>query len=315
VRLVRLSRKFLGFSSNRFFNRALRRVLPLDDDILVYVRHIKTAEALLAKRASNWRIIFEAHELFYKTSSKGNRRVSKLFQKEDYVYSHCDAIVPISQTLRDDINTIFRPKVRQICLPTGTDVPEILPHKDFSSIDTIYYIGGLMPWKGIDTLIEAYGSVEGLPPMEIIGGANVERVKQLRKRINQMGLSHRVHLHDQLPHAEVCNLMQTQTKLCVFPNAPSSYERYTMPLKLFEYMAGGNIIVYSRIPSLAEVEQRGTIGVGVAPGDADALARALKRICADPQNYAPLANQAFELVHQYSWAHRASLFAEFAKDL
>lgn len=314
VKIIRVSHRMGPFSSNKFFNRRLYDVLPSGDPCLLYVRHLKSAQALLAKRKSNWRIVFEAHELFYKTTSS-RAKAKKLFAQEDYIYSNVDAIAPICRTLGDDIVSEFKTNAPMLVLPTGATLPEAMPQKSFSKIESIYYIGGLMKWKGIDTLLEAYAKAPDLPPLEVIGDADGARMAEIRELINELGLLHKVHLRGRLLHSEVASIIHRQARLCVLPNNPSPYERYTMPLKIWEYMAGGNIVVYSRLPSLAEIELAGTIGVGFGPGNASELASALSDICERPHAYAHLPAEAFALAGRYSWTNRARKFADFAQRL
>jgi glycosyltransferase involved in cell wall biosynthesis len=82
-------------------------------------------------------------------------------------------------------------------------------------------------------------------------------------------------------------------------------ERHTSPLKAFEAMAAGRPIVASDLPSSREVLRHGENALLVPPGDAAALAAALRRLADDPALAARLARGAFEEAPRYSWDARA----------
>jgi glycosyltransferase involved in cell wall biosynthesis len=66
----------------------------------------------------------------------------------------------------------------------------------------------------------------------------------------------------------------------VAPYAPTE-SFYFSPLKVFEYMAAGLPVAASRIGQIGEVIRDGVNGLLLPPGDPEALAAALERLCRD----------------------------------
>jgi len=92
----------------------------------------------------------------------------------------------------------------------------------------------------------------------------------------------------------------------VLPNPASAIsDRFTSPLKLFEYLAAGRPIVASRLPALEEVLVHEENALLVAPGDAAALAAAIDRVTRDPALALRLARRAFTDAERFTWARRA----------
>jgi glycosyltransferase involved in cell wall biosynthesis len=312
VRFLMLSKTFLGLRSNKFFNDRLLKSLPKTEEIVIVLRHLKAAEALLKHRRKNWHIVFECHELFCQTQADP-RKASHLHKQEAFVYSQVDALIFISEPLKKEANALLGPLAeKQEVLPMGVDIKKAYVPKDFSHINEIYYVGGFQAWKGLDVLLKAFAKLEGAPYLKIAGSGSSERETELRALAERLGVASRVEWLGQLPQAQVGELLATRSKLCVLPNIPSSWSHYTMPLKLFEYAGGGNIIVYSHIPTLEPLAtEYGAFGVKVPAGDPDALAEALTKVIAAPMAYVSLVQASHRMALAHSWEARARKIFEF----
>jgi len=94
--------------------------------------------------------------------------------------------------------------------------------------------------------------------------------------------------------------------ILALPNRSSAIsERYTSPLKLFEYLALGRPIVASDLPSIREVLGPET-AVLVPPDDPAAWASAFSALAADPARAASLAAASRRLAPAYTWGQRAA---------
>jgi glycosyltransferase involved in cell wall biosynthesis len=103
-----------------------------------------------------------------------------------------------------------------------------------------------------------------------------------------------------------------QADICALPLIDTSIgARYTSPLKLFEYMAMGKAIVASDLPSIRTVLAHETSALLAAPGDAEALGAALRRLTEDLALRQSLAAAALRLAAGYSWAARAHTIRDF----
>jgi glycosyltransferase involved in cell wall biosynthesis len=108
-----------------------------------------------------------------------------------------------------------------------------------------------------------------------------------------------------VPPADVSRRLAAASVL-VLPNTASAIsERYTSPLKLFEYLMLGRPIIASDLASIREVLDDGRTALLVPPGDAAALAAAIVRVRDDATLAAGLAANAAVLSAQYTWAARA----------
>jgi glycosyltransferase involved in cell wall biosynthesis len=163
------------------------------------------------------------------------------------------------------------------------------------------------PWKGTDVMLNA---APLLPSCAFVfaGGGQAEIV-ELKRRYpadNIVFLGHRA-------EKDIPTILQAADVL-VLPNK-SGYvesERYTSPLKLFQYMASGKPIVASDLPSIREI-----VGDEACfffqPGDPHALASNVERALTDTATALEKAAQAHSKVR--SWRDRAGRILAFMETL
>ena len=97
---------------------------------------------------------------------------------------------------------------------------------------------------------------------------------------------------------------------------PPQERFYFSPLKLLEYMATGRAVVASRIGQLAELIRDANTGLLVPPGDAAALAGAVRRLATDESLRRRLGAQAaVEARHAHTWAQRASEIVDLVQNV
>jgi glycosyltransferase involved in cell wall biosynthesis len=178
------------------------------------------------------------------------------------------------------------------------------------------YSGHLYPWKGVDLLLEALGELPGIKGVIVGGHPGEADLPRLRGRAEELGLTSRVTFTGMVRPREVAAHLQAADVL-VLPNpATATSERYTSPLKLFEYLAMGRPIVASDLPAFREVVRHGENAQLFEAGNASALAAAVRTVAGDPARAESMARRAFETAREYSWDARAErlerLFGEAA---
>lgn len=111
-------------------------------------------------------------------------------------------------------------------------------------------------------------------------------------------------------HEEVARTVACFDALALGSVAGAAY--YYSPLKLCEAMAAGVVPVVPRCGDLPDLVCDGLAGLLYEPGDAQALARALRRLARDPDARAQLAQAASEQARARSWRDIASEVLEIA---
>ena len=144
-------------------------------------------------------------------------------------------------------------------------------------------LGRLVPKKGFPVLLMACRQLhaQGVEVHLTLAGDGPERGK-IRELIDREGLAQRVSLPGAVPHREVARLM-AGADLLVMPSliAPSG-DRDGIPNVILEALLCEVPVVASAVSGIPEVIQDGDTGWLTAPGDPEALARAVAAALADP---------------------------------
>lgn len=303
--LIQIPKKLL-FKSNKIFNFFLIRYLRGAGYDSIYARHLKTAEALIK---SGFDVIFEVHEIFADSAPKEKKEV--VAASERFVYENSKGVVFISETLKGEFETRFK-------LPSSIVLPLCFSEqvadadkKSFDELNEVYYIGSFQKWKGVDTLIKSAKYLPKNAKIKLVGsGVDEEALKNLTK---ELGMDNRVEFLGRMAHTKVAELLKTKTKICVLPNNTSAFDRFTSPLKLFEYIASFNAVIASDIPSIKEI----TNGVALEfkAGDERDLGEKISYLLGNREAARELAAASYAKISELEPDKRAVRLLEFMKSV
>jgi len=294
----------------------------------VLTRDLQLAELLLLLPSARRRLVYEAHAVealmyqergaLYGTGERPSpRKQARLERRERRVWRQAAGIVTTTAGIRDSFRERHGPRGPVRVIPNGCDVPEDrgFPGLARDQPPRILYAGQLYPWKGVDVLVDAAADVPGAR-LVILGGLAGERDhERIRARVRERGLEGRSELRGTVPQAQVAAELARAAVVAVPFLHSLMTERHTSPLKAFEAMAAGRPIVASDLPSSREVLEDGQDALLVPPGDAPALAGALRRVLEDPGLAERLARNAWERAPRYSWDARARAILGLLEEL
>jgi glycosyltransferase involved in cell wall biosynthesis len=152
--------------------------------------------------------------------------------------------------------------------------------------------------KGLDVLIQAAARLrdagpEPLPRFFVIGDGELR--DELERLVADLGLEGVVRLVGPTPPDEVPGWLAAGDVFVL----PSHYEG--MSLAVMEAMASGLPVVVTRVSGTAELVPDDDHGRVVAPGDAGALAAAVRELASDAALRLRLGERAAEHVRGFSW--------------
>jgi glycosyltransferase involved in cell wall biosynthesis len=195
-------------------------------------------------------------------------------------------------------------------IPNGVEYPESIPEKDWTrASERIVYSGSFFAWKGVDDLADAARALPGFA-VRFVGGSE-ERIAALRARAGSEGAV--LDFTGHIPHGSVAAEL-ARACIAVLPNRADPDSAFTSPIKLFEYMAAGCALVVSDLPSVREVLHQDD-AVWTVPGDAAALADAIRALAKDPDRARYLGSRVREKARRYTWTARGERLARVLQPL
>lgn len=277
MRAAWLTRVLRDFRADLLYERvALHTTAGVDAAAAAGVPHLAELNAPLPEEAARYRTLDQP---------------ATAMRLEGRVLTFSDTVLAVSRPLADYATA--RGAGRVEVLPNAVDPDRFQPAAAAAQPPTAVFTGRLRPWHGAVTLAEAWELLgQAAPPLTVVGDGDG------RDRLAAVG----AHVTGTVQPHQVPGLLATaQIGLAPYPaDAPT----YFSPLKVFEYLAAGLAVVASDLPGVADIA--GDAAVLVPPGDAEALAGAVRDLAADPARRSRMgaAGRAAVLA-QHTWRHRA----------
>lgn len=227
------------------------------------------------------------------------------------------SVVAITRYLREAVLKLGIDPRRVIVEPDAVE-EKLLDFKESSGVARavigmpatgalVVYTGNFRKWKGVDTLARA---LHLLPEVQfvMVGGTKESDIARITDLV--AGAPNAVvrgfELPERMPH------YLAAADVLVMPNARGEEisERYTSPLKLFEYMASNRPIVASDLPSLREILNESNAAFFEADNP-ESLARVISMVIKDSSLGERIAAQARKDVTPHTWKRRAQRIVAF----
>jgi phosphatidylinositol alpha-mannosyltransferase len=163
---------------------------------------------------------------------------------------------------------------------------------------TIFFLGRHEPRKGLAVLLEAMGEMPAGVCLWV--GSDGPETEALRREVAG---DVRIEWLGRLSDAEKMARLKAADVFC----APS-LSGESFGVVLIEAMAASTAVVASDLPGYSNVARAGRDALLVPPGDADALAAALRRVLADPALAAGLVASGQERAAEFSMTRLAETY-------
>lgn len=192
---------------------------------------------------------------------------------------------------------LFRPRPRDAALAARHNLPADVP--------VIGYIGSFVDYEGLDDLTRACAQLrrEGHSFRLVLVGASDGAMHERITRIAEAeALGDWLILPGRVPHDQV-EAWYSLIDIAPFPRKPVPVTELVTPLKPLEAMAMEKAVVMSSVAAMTEMVEHGVTGLVFQKGSAQALARVLARLIAEPDLRQSLGQQARAFVRaERTWA-------------
>jgi glycosyltransferase involved in cell wall biosynthesis/SAM-dependent methyltransferase len=156
--------------------------------------------------------------------------------------------------------------------------------------------------KGISTMIDALSYLDRDSMMVFVGGRQHE-IEHYQAYAHSKNVSDRCRFVPLQPFDQVVQYEQAMDMLIIpYPDKPH-FRQYGFPMKVYEYMASGVPIIYTKL-ELAE-EVLSDCAFGVTPDDPQALAAMVHYVRNHMDEARAKAMRAFKKIKGYTWEAKA----------
>ncbi len=248
---------------------------------VVHVHHLSFGALAAATDSSSTPFVFTPH--FFRYTSLRHRVAAR------YVVRRADAVISLSTVEADWQRAAYRiPRDRQAMIPNGISETVFTyspPSAPSEGRWRLLYVGQLVGWKGVDTLLRALAGVARSYEVELDLVYQVDTEEPaLRRLADELGLD-RVRFLGVRSPAEVSQLLAA-AHLLILP----SLRGEALPSVISEAMFVGRPVVATDVAGVRE--QLADFGVVVPPGDSELLASGICRVLA---GYNAHAHRALEM--------------------
>jgi glycosyltransferase involved in cell wall biosynthesis len=173
----------------------------------------------------------------------------------------------------------------------------------FAGLPVIGYVGGFYSWHKVDALVEAARRCrdKGQPSALLLVGDGPDRPR-IEEQIQGAGLEDLVQMPGQVHHSELNSWIKAMD-ICTLPSSND----YCSPMKVFEYMALGKVVLAPDLQNLRDVIDHGENGhlFDVEDGgEAGALSRSLEILLAEEDLRRRIGASAQKTVRdRHTWPH------------
>ncbi|HEX7974453.1 MAG TPA: glycosyltransferase family 4 protein [Anaerolineales bacterium] len=260
----------LNHPSLFLLNRRLRRQAPYP--FVALVHHLRSSEARPGWQNWYYRLV----ESRYLASVDG------------FIYNSRTTQRAVEQVLGDSGTSVIAYPSGSRLEPRITD-REIMARAQRPGPLQVFFLGNIIPRKGLDTLLEA---VRRLPAeavcLEAAGRLDADRgyAARLQRQVDQEGLGQRVSWLGPLDDAALAERLRASQVLAV----PSSYEGFG--IAYLEGMGFGLPAIGATAGGAGEVIAHTVNGYLIPPGDAAALAAVLQELAGDRERLGALGMAA-----------------------
>ena len=288
--------------------------------------HVNGAIGLTAARTLNLPFIYEVRGLWHMSRVARqphflhHAEYKAMDEAELAICSEADLVLAITHAVRYYLIEKGVDPERILVLPNGVDSKRFVPIKQDHALRTelglgegtvIGYVGSFVKYEGLDLLIEAFAKLSAERNdvyLLLVGDGQIRN--ELESLVDEHDLRKRVRFTGRVPHEDV-NRYHSIIDIAPFPRTPDIVCEFISPLKPFESMAMGQVVIGSNVAALKEIIVDGEHGRLFRKGDSHHLYEVLESIISQPKEMVRLKTSGLAWVKKHrDWGSLASYLNE-----
>jgi len=236
------------------FIKLVVAIIKFKPDVIYERYNLHQPAGVLAAKLFRLPLLLEINAPLVEERSKYSGLALQGFAKkiENFTWRTASHCLPVTDVLADYLRKISIPESKITVIHNGVRqqfidemmLQEINSHKKEIVIG---FTGFIHPWHGMDKALEAIAEHKELPLRLIcVGDGNI--LSDLRQQAEQLGIADKVDFKGLVTRDKVLDYVK-EFDIALQPDVTA----YASPLKMFEYMAVGALIVAPKTPNIEEI--------------------------------------------------------------
>ena len=289
---------------------------------LIYERsNLYLLSGMIAARCSRVPIIEEVNSpLFIERSGHGGIALVSLARwSERWIWRRADAVVTVTHVLADIVANVRGNRGSIEVMPNGVDRKLFAPDRiereakrklHLEGKTVLGFTGFVRDWNGLEQVVDMLPRLRPEVVLLIVGDGPAR--SSLERRARAAGVAARVIFTGVVVRDSVASLVSA-FDIALQP----AVNPYASPLKLFEYLALGRVVLAPDQPNLREVLTHGENAWLFDPSEPGAMQRAIERLLNDVDARQRLALAALNTIQEreLTWERNAERVLELARQV
>jgi glycosyltransferase involved in cell wall biosynthesis len=260
--------------------------------------------------------------LLEERSKYGGLSLARLARRTDRItWDGADYVITVTRVLADLLQAKGVPAAKLVVTPNGVRREQFERSESQEAAKArlglagrmvLGFTGFIRDWHGLDSLVDLIAERRGQLPLHLLVVGDGRARASLEQRARERNVS------DALTITGIVGREAIAGYLAAFDIAlqPAVVD-YASPLKLFEYMAAGCAIVAPAKDNIREILTDGKDGLLFEPGNTQAFAAAVDRLCADAALRQRLSAGARQTLRErdLSWEKNARIVTQLFEGL
>lgn len=267
---------------------------------------VKIAKELGIASVYEVRGLWEITRISREPEWKDSEYYQMMVNLEAQAAKNADAVFTLTNALKNELVSRGVAAEKIHLLPNGVDSSRFVPkprnHELASKLGLedkiiIGFLGSVVQYEGVEYIIQAASILrqQGISNFAVLivgDGAVIDNVKKITSELN---MTDYVTFTGRVPHDEIEDYYSI-VDICPLPRKGLPVCEMVSPLKPFEAMAMGKVVVSSDVAALAEIIDDGVTGLLHKKDDPEDLARKISELIMDPDLRTRLGQAAREWV-------------------
>jgi len=248
------------------------------------------------KKENQPKLVYDSHEFTIYNAKKSRFQIFLVTQFERFLIKRCSFAIEVNDKIADEVQRIHKLKDRPVvvrnipekwiidplvCQETRRQIMKSFVGDNFF---LIMYHGGLMPERGIETLIEVLTFSPNLY-LFLLGNGTADYVTSLMAFAKEKKVGERVVFHKAVPYTELWKYVGAADVGMVMVKAAWKSYYYMLPNKFFENIQSETPVICSNFPVIEALVKQYKVGMTCDPEKPDEIYRCIQRMQSDREFY------------------------------